>query len=69
MKSKEEEEKEEEEDLRLSSFVTTEEETMEEEGETVRFGLRKTMGLRVVREEDLDLGVFDCVKIEEEGQG
>lgn len=40
---------------------------MQEDDETVRFELRK-MGLRVMREEDLDLGgVLDCVKIEEGG--
>lgn len=63
MKSKEE--GDEDEELRLSSLVTTEEATIEEDDETKRFE-RSEMGLlRVMKEEeeDLDLGL---VKIEEE---
>jgi len=46
---------------RLSSFVTTEEETIEEDDETVRFD-RKEMGLVRVIGQDLDL---DLVRIED----
>lgn len=53
MKSKEEV------DFRLlSSLVTREEETVWEEDETVRFGVR-VMGLSVMKGGDLDLGVLD----------
>lgn len=49
-------------DLRLlSSLVTREEEMVWEADETVRFGVR-VMGLRVMREGDLDLGVLDWVE-------